>query len=72
MTSIANTEPRHAAPSFLSLAAAQLHTLPQRGRAILRWIDRQLDKDMTGAGYVLCGAIMGLLFGPLLFFCYFG
>ncbi len=62
MHMIASTTPRH----------ASTRTLPQRLRTIYRWIDRQMDKEMSGAACALCGAVMGLMFGPLLFFCYFG
>ena len=57
--------PRHAAPSWMDAPLERL-------RAVYQWVNIQLDKEMTGAGYFLCGAILGLIAGPLLFFCYFG
>ena len=42
-----------------------------RAQAAARWIAWKSDQPMTEAGMCLCGAILGLLFGPLVFFCYF-
>lgn len=68
MSIIANTNtrryiPRHAAPA---------PPLAERARAILCRLDRAMDEEMTGAAKLLCASLAGLVFGPLLFFCYFG
>ena len=39
---------------------------------VYRWMERKADEPMTGAGYALCGALLGLIFGPMIFYCYFG
>ena len=62
--------PRHAAPRPTLLDSAR--ALVDRVRPALAWIDRQLDKDMSGPWLFAAGAIMGLFFGPLIMFCYFG
>ena len=36
-----------------------------------RRIDARMDEEMTGAGLVLCGLLMGLVIWPLILFCYF-
>ena len=74
---IANTTPlfyapRHAAQPYAPRHAAEKTPLRERLRAILRRIDRKLDEDMTPGAKLLCASLTGLVFGPLLFFCYFG
>jgi len=55
-------EPRHLASPV---------PVRERLRIILRRIDRKLDEDMTTGAKLLCASLAGLVFGPLLFFCYF-
>lgn len=56
--------PRHAAGRFWPLLARFVRAVHA--------VDRWADKPMSGAACLACGALMGLLFGPLVFFCYFG
>lgn len=57
--------PRHSAPGLLS-------QLPARFRAAVLWIARKADEPMSPAMMCVCGAILGLLWAPLLLYCYFG
>lgn len=68
MSTIANTTTRRYIPRH----AACPVPFAERLRSILRRIDRKLDEDMTDAAKLVCASLAGLVFGPLLFFCYFG
>ncbi len=76
----ANTEkalfyiPRHAAPPYVPRHAAPgaFPRLLCRARAAAHWIAWKSDQPMSAGMMCLCGALLGLLFVPLLFFCYFG
>ena len=35
-------------------------------------VNRWMDKPMSGAACAVCGAVLGLIAGPLLFLGYFG
>ena len=64
--------PRHAVRPYAPRHAALQLSMRERARIILRRIDRAMDEEMTGAAKLLCASLAGLVFGPLLFFCYFG
>ena len=64
--------PRHAVRPYAPRHAALQPSTKERARAILRRIDRAMDEEMNGFALSLCGAALGLFFGPLLIFCYFG
>ena len=78
--------PRHAAETRLEAflrdgtmaAKAAWAQTRDAARKAARWaekaarrIDARMDEEMTGAGLVLCGLLMGLAIWPVILFCYF-
>ena len=69
MTTTANTTP---APRHAARPPQRLRSILYGLRRAAQWVERKADEPMTSAGYALCGAIMGLSLGPIIYFCYFG
>ena len=47
------------------------HCAESRLRAALMRFLKRIDEPMTEAQSALCGAFLGLIVAPLLFYCYF-
>lgn len=65
--------PRHAAPTVPLGELIKVHASAAYKRlvAFLCWVNIQLEKDMNGPSLALCGALMGLILWPVIFYCLF-